>query len=75
MNTFWNKHFKNELDPKYAFYDCLRGCELKSTSENSLEECNVLTNVKSDHYQRIWIAKNKNLNSIQYLFCSYGVFI
>ena len=39
MNTFRNKHFKNELDPKYAFYDCLRSCELKSASENSLEEC------------------------------------
>ena len=39
MNTFRNKHFKNELDPKYAFYDCLRSCELKSTFENSLEEC------------------------------------
>ena len=30
MNTFRNKQFKNELDPKYAFYDCLRTCELKS---------------------------------------------
>ena len=39
MNTFRNKHFKNELDPKYAFYDCLRSCELKSTLESSLEEC------------------------------------
>jgi len=39
MNTFRNKHFKNELDPKYAFYDCLRSCELKNTSENSLEKC------------------------------------
>ena len=39
MNTFKNKHFKNELDPKYAFYDCRRSCELKSTSEKSLEEC------------------------------------
>ena len=29
----------NELDPKYALYDCLRSCELKSSSENSLEEC------------------------------------
>ena len=38
MNTFRNKQFKNELDPKYAFYSCLRSCELKSTSENSLEE-------------------------------------
>ena len=39
MNTVRNKHFKNELDPKYAFYDCLRSCELKSVSEDSLEEC------------------------------------
>ena len=39
MNTFRNKQFKNELDPKYAFYDCLRSCELKNYSENLLEEC------------------------------------
>ena len=39
MNTFRNKQFKNELDPKYAFYDCLRSCEIKSNSEKCLEEC------------------------------------
>ena len=39
MNTFRNKHFKNELDAKYAFYDCLRNCEIISNSEKSLEEC------------------------------------
>ena len=39
MNTFRNKQFKNELDPKYAFYDCLRSCEIKSNTEKSLEEC------------------------------------
>ena len=39
MNTFRNKYFKNELDPKYASYDCLRSCELKSASEKSLKEC------------------------------------
>ena len=39
MNTFRNKQFKNELDPKYAFYDCLRSCEIKSNSGKSLEEC------------------------------------
>ena len=38
MNIFRNKHFKNELDPKYALYDFRRSCELKSTSENSLAE-------------------------------------
>ena len=39
MNTFRNKHFKNELDLKYAFYDLLSSCELKINSEKSLEEC------------------------------------
>ena len=38
MNTFRNKQFKNELDPKYAFYDCLRSCEIKCNTEKSLEE-------------------------------------
>ena len=37
MNTFRNKQFKNQLDPKYVFYDSLLSCELKSTSEKSLE--------------------------------------
>ena len=39
MNKFRNKQFKNELDPKYAFFDCLRSCILKIPSEHSLEEC------------------------------------
>ena len=39
MNTLRNKQFKNQLDPKYAFYDCLRSCELESASEKLLEEC------------------------------------
>ena len=39
MNTFRNKQFKNQLDPRYAFYDCLRSCELESSSEKLLEEC------------------------------------
>ena len=39
MNIFRNKQFKNELDPKYAFYDCLRSCEIKSNSEKYFEEC------------------------------------
>ena len=33
MNTFRNNQFKNELDTKYAFYDCLRSCELKRATE------------------------------------------
>ena len=39
MNTFRNKQFKNELDPKYAFYDCLLSCKIKTNSERPLEEC------------------------------------
>ena len=39
MNTFRNKQFKNQLDPRYAFYDCLRSCELESSSKKLLEEC------------------------------------
>ena len=41
MNTFRDKLFKNELDPKYAFYDCLRSCELKSDSDKDLLECKI----------------------------------
>jgi len=47
MNTFRNKQFKNKLDPKYAFYDCQRSCELKSNSEKSLEECVDNCKIKS----------------------------
>ena len=64
MNTFRNKQFKNELDPKYAFYDCLRSCEIKSNSEKSLEEC--VENCNSRQYQRILMAKNRNSDSNQY---------
>ena len=39
MNTFRNKQVKNELNPKYAFYDCLHSCEIKSSSKRTLEEC------------------------------------
>ena len=39
MNTLRNKQFKNALDPKYPFYDCLRSCELDSNYKKSLEEC------------------------------------
>ena len=32
MNTLRNNQFKNELDPNYAFYDCLRSCEINSST-------------------------------------------
>ena len=64
MNTFRNKQFKNELDPKYAFYDCLRSCELKSSSEKTLEEC--LESCDWEPLSDDLDSQNKNLNSIQY---------
>ena len=66
MNTFRNKQFKNELDPKYAFYDCLRSCELKSNSENSLEEC--VDNCELRPLLKNPDCKKRNLNAIQNLF-------
>ena len=66
MNTFRNKQFKNELDPKYAFYDCLRSCELKSNSEKSLEEC--VDKCELRPLSKNLDGSNKNLNSHPYLF-------
>ena len=63
MNTFRNKQFKNELDPKYAFYDCLRSCEINSNSENSLEDC--VENCEPRLFPENLEAENRNLNSIQ----------
>ena len=54
MNTFRNKQFKNELDPKYAFYDCLRKCELKSFSEKTFEQC---------IYSGYWKSSSDDLDS------------
>ncbi len=41
MNTFRDKLFKNGLDPKYAFYHCLRSCELKSALGEYLKEFKI----------------------------------
>ena len=54
MNTFRNKQFKNQLDPKYAFYDCLRSCEIQISSEKSLEECIEICD---------WGSKSKHSNN------------
>ena len=40
MNTFRNKQFKNELNPKYAFYDCSNSCKIKTPSEKSKYKIN-----------------------------------
>ena len=39
MNTFRDKQFKNKLDPKFTYYECIRSCELKSANEKSLNKC------------------------------------
>ena len=37
MKTFRDKHFKNKLDPKATYYDCIRSCELNSSTEKGSE--------------------------------------
>ena len=39
MNTFRDKHFKNKLDPKAAYYDCIRSCEINKSTEKGVENC------------------------------------
>jgi len=39
MTTFRDKHFKNKLDPKTAYYDCIRSCEINKSTEKGLENC------------------------------------
>ena len=39
MKTFRDKHFKNKLDPKAAYYDCIRSCELNTSAEQVSEHC------------------------------------
>ena len=39
MKTFRDNHFKNKLDPKVAYYDCIRSCELNTSTEKGVENC------------------------------------
>tara|TARA_B100000212_G_scaffold232615_1_gene176844 strand:+ start:300 stop:485 length:186 start_codon:yes stop_codon:yes gene_type:complete len=41
MKTFRDKHLKNELDPKATYYDCIRSCELNTSTEQGVEYCVV----------------------------------
>ena len=54
MNTFRNKQFKNQLDPRYALYDCLRSCEIQSFSEKLLEKCEETCD---------WVPPSKDSNN------------
>ena len=53
MNTFRNKQFKNELDPKYAFYDCHSSCQIKTSSKKSKDKLNK-------DVKKMIIKKDKN---------------
>jgi len=39
MNTFRDKHYKNNFDPKAIYYDCIRSCELNTSTEQGVESC------------------------------------
>ena len=39
MNTFRDKHFKNKLDPKAAYYECIRSCEKNKSTEKGVKNC------------------------------------
>ena len=39
MSSFRDKNFKNSLDPNFTSYEFIRSCEIKSSTENSLENC------------------------------------
>ena len=41
MNTFRDKHFKNKLDPKAAYYECIRSCEINISTEQGAEDCAI----------------------------------
>ena len=39
MNTFRDKHFKNKLNPKAAYYECIRSCEINKSTEKGVKNC------------------------------------
>ena len=44
MNSFRDKHFKNKLDPKSAYYECIRSCEINKSKKKGFLNCFI--NVK-----------------------------
>ena len=41
MNSFRDKNFKNTLDPNLTSYECIRSCEIQSSTKNSLENSSI----------------------------------
>ena len=62
MKTFRDKHFKNKLDPKAAYYDCIRSCELNTSTEQGTENCIVKCTwplAASEGYRYLKVGLNK----------------
>ena len=39
MNTFRDKYFKNKLDPKANYYECIRSYEINKSREKGIKYC------------------------------------
>ena len=39
INTFRDNHFENKLDPKVAYYEWIRGCEINKSIHKGLKNC------------------------------------
>ena len=37
MNTFRDKNLKNQLDPKAAYYECIKSCEINKSTEKGVK--------------------------------------
>ncbi len=46
MITFRDKFFKNKLDPKAVYYDCIQNCEINTSIEKVLEDCEYMCSIK-----------------------------
>ena len=46
MTTFRDKFFKNKLDPKAVYYDCIQSCEINTSIEKVLEDCEYMCSIK-----------------------------
>ena len=65
MTTFRDKHFKNNLDPKAAYYECIRSCEINKSTEkgikNCLTECEIpLSTSEGFRYLKANLIKNND---------------
>ena len=68
MKTFRDKHFKNRLDPKAAYYDCIRSCEINTSTELGVENCVIKCTrplAASEGYWEFQIKELKRLQKVQ----------